>query len=193
MKTVTDRDGVVEYHPGFLNHEEAKHYFKSLTTEIEWQHDQVVMFGRHITTKRKVAWYANGYYEYVYSNNKKFAKPWTKTLLEIKHRLEHYSGEEYNACLLNYYHNGSEGMGWHSDDEVMMKKHATIASISLGAKRPFLFRHTRSLDKHSIELDDGSLLLMKGKIQEHWKHQLPIRKRIDAPRINLTFRHLFTT
>ncbi len=193
MKTILNNDGLVEYYSDFLSQSDAAYYFNTLAEEIAWQHDQLLMFGKHITTKRKVAWYANEPYEYIYSNTKKTARTWTTCLKKIKEQLELSMGESFNACLLNYYHNGGEGMGWHSDNEVMMKKHASIASISLGAQRTFLFQHKENEDKQAIELENGSLLLMKGATQDYWKHQLPIRKRIKAPRINLTFRHFVET
>lgn len=188
MNIVLDTDGLVEYDPDFLNSEESGNYFQSLTKEIDWQQDQLIIFGKHITTKRKVAWYGDQDYEYIYSNNKKTAKAWTRSLISIRNQLQTYTGEQFNACLLNYYLDGSEGMGWHSDNEAMMKQHATIASISLGATRTFLFRHKYSKEQHAIELENGSLLLMKEATQDYWKHRLPIRKRILSPRINLTFR-----
>ena len=189
MKYVLQDNGVVEYHPDFLSQHESEHYYRHLVTSIEWRQDQLIMFGKAIITKRKIAWYGDKPYEYIYSKNKKVAKPWTKALKEIKLQLERYSGEDFNACLLNYYHDGSEGMGWHSDNEKMMKKHATIASISLGANREFMFRHKHNHKQCSLELESGSLLLMKAETQDYWKHQLPIRKRIKTPRINLTFRY----
>lgn len=189
MKTILNNDGLVEYYSDFLSQSDAEYYFNTLAEEIAWQHDQLLMFGKHITTKRKVAWYANEPYEYIYSNTKKTARTWTTSLKRIKEQVELSMGESFNACLLNYYHNGDEGMGWHSDNEPMMLKHASIASISLGAQRSFMFRHKRKDTQHSIELENGSLLIMKDETQDHWKHQLPVRKRIHSARINLTFRH----
>jgi len=189
MQNIIQEDGLVEYQPNFFSAKQNVEFFAALKDHIEWQHDEIMIFGRSIITKRKVAWYGDEAYEYIYSNNKKIAKPLTTCLKQIKYQLEQQTGETFNACLLNYYHDGSEGMGWHSDDEVTMKKHATIASISLGAERTFMFRHKTSKDQHYIELENGSLLLMKGATQDYWKHQLPIRKRIKLPRINLTFRY----
>tara|TARA_R110001592_G_scaffold363375_1_gene686379 strand:+ start:21404 stop:22006 length:603 start_codon:yes stop_codon:yes gene_type:complete len=188
MKCLLEHDGLVEYYPRFLTPTESENYFKALEAEIDWQSDQLIMFGKHITTKRKVAWYGDQTYEYIYSNNTKIAKPWTRSLSIIRDQLQAYTGESFNSCLLNFYHDGSEGMGWHSDDEIMMQRHAPIASISLGAERTFIFRHKISKEQHAIELENGSLLLMKGATQDYWKHQLPIRKRVKAPRVNLTFR-----
>ena len=192
MKIVFQTDGLVEYIPHFIHSSESKKLFEQLATEISWQSDTLTIFGKNIITKRKVAWYGDDAYEYIYSNNNKIAKPWTTSLKQIKHQLEHQIGETFNSCLLNYYHDGTEGMGWHSDDEVMMKRNATIASISLGAERTFIFRHKQTKEQHAIELQNGSLLLMKGATQKFWKHQLPIRKRIKSPRINLTFRKFIT-
>lgn len=192
MSVVLESDGLVEYYPTFLNSIDAENYFQRLTKEIAWKSDVLTIFGKQIITKRKVAWYGDAPFEYIYSKNSKVALPWTKTLLSIKEHLENYTQEQFNSCLLNFYHDGNESMGWHSDDEMTMKKHAAIASISLGAERSFIFQHKISKEKHSIELENGSLLLMKDTTQDYWKHQLPIRKRIHTPRINLTFRHFKT-
>lgn len=193
MELLLNTDGLVEYHSHFLTESESERYFNQLKTEIDWKQDHLIIFGKQITTKRKVAWYGDQDYDYIYSNNKKTAKTWTASLSIIKNQIQVYTGEQFNACLLNYYHDGSEGMGWHCDNETTMKKHATIASISLGARRTFLLRHKYSKEQHAIELENGSLLLMKGATQDYWKHQLPIRKRITSPRINLTFRHFDTS
>jgi alkylated DNA repair dioxygenase AlkB len=189
MEIILAKDGLAEYYSNFLSTEETEDYFYKLKTEIDWQSDQLIIFGKVITTKRKVAWYGDEAYEYVYSKNMKVAKPWTKTLRAIKEHLERFSGEKFNSCLLNYYHDGSEGMGWHSDNEVMMKKNAAIASISLGATRKFNFRHKASNETQSVFLESGSLIMMKGEVQTYWKHKLPVSKKILTPRINLTFRY----
>ena len=189
METVLEDDGLVEYHSNFLSKAKADDYFNTFKHEIDWQADKLIIFGKHITTKRKVAWHGDEDYEYVYSKNKKVAKPWTETLKAIKEHLEVFSDEQFNSCLLNYYHDGSEGMGWHSDNEVMMKKNAAIASISLGATRKFNFRHNVSNETKSVFLESGSLIMMKGDVQTYWKHNLPVSKKVLAPRINLTFRY----
>ncbi len=146
------------------------------------------MFGKRLVTKRKVAWYGDSPFSYTYSNIAKEALPWTPALLRLKQVAQHTTGESFNSCLLNLYHNGEEGMSWHSDDEPMMKKHAPIASISLGAARKFSFKHKATKETVSIWLEHGSLLLMKEEVQSHWLHSLPKTKKVMQPRINLTFR-----
>ena len=146
------------------------------------------MFGKLITTKRKVAWVGDAGCSYTYSGVKKFPQVWTADLLHIKHKLESLTHSTFNSCLLNLYHDGDEGMGWHSDDEKELDSAAPIASVSLGGARKFAFKH--KLDKTSVSLflEDGSVLLMQPPTQEFWQHSLTKTKRAVAPRINLTFR-----
>ena len=109
-------------------------------------------------------------------------------LLFLKKLIEHKTGEQFNSCLLNLYHSGDEGMAWHSDGEKDLKKNGAIGSLSFGAERKFAFKHKESKEKIDLYLEHGSLLIMKGKTQTHWLHRLPPTKKINTPRINLTFR-----
>jgi len=183
-------DGVVNYYGSIIEHAVAKSYFNVLYNTIEWKHDEANLFGKRIITNRKVAWYGDSEYAYTYSNTTKKALMWTKELLELKAIVEKETSSSFNSCLLNLYHNGNEGMAYHSDDEKSLKKHAAIASLSLGAERPFLFQHKISKKTVSVNLENGSLLLMKGETQSHWLHRLPLSKIIKQPRINLTFRSM---
>jgi hypothetical protein len=161
---------------------------KELLDTIPWKQDEVVMFGKKIMTKRKVAWYADAGITYTYAGVKKLGLQWTDTLLEIKQKVEAITGATYNACLLNLYHEGEEGMGWHRDNEKEIIPESSIASLSFGAVRKFAFKHVITNERLDIELENGSLLDMKGAIQGHWYHALPKTTRIKQLRINLTFR-----
>ncbi len=181
-------DGIVHYHPSFLTPAEANQFFTQLFTGIEWQHDTAVMLGKLIVTKRKVAWYGEKPFSYTYSNTTKTALPWTTELLALKKIAETQSGELFNSCLLNLYHDGNEGMAWHSDAEKQLAPDGAIASVSLGAERIFKFRHKQTKETVSILLEHGSMLVMKGSTQRHWLHRLPPSVKIMKPRVNLTFR-----
>ncbi|HPI55043.1 MAG TPA: alpha-ketoglutarate-dependent dioxygenase AlkB [Chitinophagaceae bacterium] len=181
-------DGAVFYLGPIFPFDEALSLFQQLFREIPWQADEAFIYGKHFITKRKVAWYANQSFPYTYSNTTKMARPWTPLLLQLKSKVEVYSGENFNACLLNLYHSGDEGMAWHSDDEPSLSASASIASLSLGAARKFAFKHKQSQQRIDILLEPGSLLLMKPPTQTFWQHRLPPSKKIHSPRINLTFR-----
>lgn len=181
-------DGMVHYYGPVLPQATADHYLAMLLTEIEWQHDQAILFGKTVVTKRQVAWYADKPFSYRYSSVTKTALPWTHALLELKRLIEQKTGENYNACLLNLYHNGDEGIAWHSDNEKDLKKNGAIASLSLGAQRKFAFKHKQTKQTVSVILEHGSLLLMTGTTQTHWLHSLPKTKKVRRPRVNLTFR-----
>ncbi len=180
--------GLVTYAGVIFPKPQADTYFTTLLDDIAWQNDEAIMFGKRIVTKRKVAWYGDLPYEYTYSRIKKYALPWTATLVYLKKMTEEITGETYNSCLLNLYHNGSEGMAWHSDGEPDLKKNGAIASLSFGAERKFAFKHKDSGQRVDLILQHGSLLLMAGETQQHWVHRLPPTKKINTPRINLTFR-----
>ena len=184
------RDGEVHYYGPVIPHEKANFYLNELMQGIAWKNDRAVLFGKTITTNRKVAWYADEPFSYTYSKIKKTALPWTKTLLNLKDITEKESGEEYNSCLLNLYHNGSEGVSWHSDGEKDLIKNGAIGSLSFGAQRKFSFKHKRTKENVSKILEHGSLLVMRGATQTHWVHQLPTTKTIHSPRVNLTFRKI---
>ena len=117
QRNLLPKEGTVNYYGRLLNHEKSEGYYNSLLNNIEWKNDVAIIFGKRIETKRKVGWYAEKPFEYTYSNNTKLALPWTKELLELKKLVEQKTGETFNSCLLNLYHNGSEGMAWHSDGE----------------------------------------------------------------------------
>ena len=190
--SVLPKDGETIYHGPLFAPEIADSHFVNLHQEIPWQHDETVMFGKRIITARQMAWYGDQNFDYRYSGNTHTARIWTPELLVIKDAVEAASGCRYNSCLLNLYADGDQGMGWHSDDEKELTPHASIASVSFGAERRFDFRHKESREKISVHLEHGSLLVMAGKTQTNWQHQIPKTKKVTTPRINLTFRLIAT-
>ena len=187
-KNLLPKDGIVNYYGKLLTTPKANHYFDCLLNTIDWKNDQAIIYGKLIITKRKVAWYGDTDFEYTYSNITKRALPWTTELLELKSIAEEKTNEKFNSCLLNLYHNGDEGMAWHSDAEKDLKKNGVIGSLSFGAERKFAFKHKQTKEIVSLILEHGSLLVMKGTTQTNWLHRLPPAKLITKPRVNLTFR-----
>lgn len=182
------KDGTAHYYGIIMSYKEASSYFDLLMENVSWKHDEAIILGKHIITKRMAAWYGDSEYLYTYSNATKQALKWTKELLELKRLVEHITLSRFNSCLLNLYHNGSEGLGWHSDDERSIEKNTPIASLSFGAERKFSFKHKRTKQTISLVLEHGSLLVMKDTTQMNWLHSLPKSNKINQARINLTFR-----
>jgi alkylated DNA repair dioxygenase AlkB len=183
-------NGVVNYYGPIFSGEDSDRIFEGLFKEILWKNDEAFIFGKHYVTARKVAWYGDSGFHYSYSGATKFALDWTDELLKLKEIVEEKTGDDFNSCLLNLYHTGDEGMAWHSDDEKSLGRNSSIASLSFGAERPFRFKHKQTAEVILVMLDSGSLLVMKGETQTHWRHRLPKTKKVKTPRINLTFRKM---
>lgn len=185
------QDGIALYYKKAIPENQIKPIFDELLNHISWENERVVMFGKEIITKRKVAFHSDSSIAYTYASRTKIGLPWKETLITLKNIVESITNEKYNACLLNLYHNGEEAMGWHCDNEKEIVPNSSIASLSIGASRKFSFKHKVTKETISIQLENGSLLEMKGAIQQHWWHALPKSKKINESRINLTFRQMY--
>jgi alkylated DNA repair dioxygenase AlkB len=186
-------EGTVHYYGSIMTQQMANEFYDALMRTIQWKNDEAIIYGKRIITKRKVAWYADQPFSYTYSKITKTAEPWLPILNELKIIVEKESGETYNSCLLNLYHDGNEGMAWHSDAEKDLKQNGAIGSLSFGAERKFSFKHKKTHEIVSKILQHGSLLVMKDSTQSNWLHRLPPTKITCIPRINLTFRTIVRT
>ena len=190
LQNLLPEHGAVYYYPEFCDEVSSAHLVKVLQQSLVWESDQLIMFGKRITTRRKVAWVGDLNCSYTYSGVQKNPQAWTPELIQIKTRFEKMTQTEFNSCLLNLYHDGNDGMGWHSDDEKELDGHAPIASLSLGAKRKFAFRNKENKSTFSVFLENGSALIMHAPTQDYWQHSLLKTKTVHEPRINLTFRRI---
>lgn len=188
-------DGVVEDLGLILTEQQSTQYLNYFLKHLSWQQDEVFLFGRHYQTARQVAWYGDEHYQYYYSGKLKQAQVWQPALWRLKQHIETLVDCKFNSCLANLYHNGTQAVGWHSDDEPALisntGQETVIASLSLGATRKFSLKHKHTAEKIDLLLQTGQLIVMRGKTQIYWKHALMKSTRISAPRINLTFRYFF--
>ncbi|UZO79416.1 alpha-ketoglutarate-dependent dioxygenase AlkB [Aquimarina sp. ERC-38] len=182
-------DADVTYYPNFILPEVALQQFTTLKEETPWQQDAIKVFGKTYLQPRLTALYANNNKPYSYSSLTMQPLAFTPTLLTIKNQVEQIIPVGFTTCLLNLYRDGNDSNGWHADNEKELGEHPIIASVSLGASRLFHLKHRYQKDqKAKINLESGSLLLMKGLTQKYWLHQIPKTKKEVGPRINLTFR-----
>ncbi|MGH1481596.1 MAG: alpha-ketoglutarate-dependent dioxygenase AlkB family protein [Geminicoccales bacterium] len=166
----------------------ADQAFADLLETIDWRQETAALFGRKIPLPRLTAWYGDG--GYAYSGIRHEPAPMTPALLALKSEAEALSGQGFNSVLINLYRDGRDSMGWHSDDEPVLGDEPIIASLSLGATRRFQLKHRHADERVSLDLAHGSCLVMQGRCQACWRHQLPKTKKQVLPRINLTFRRL---
>lgn len=183
-------DGVLYQLPGFLSADEASVLLTNLTHSLAWRQHCLWLFGRERMTPRLCAWYGDADARYAYSGQALEPLPWTALLAGLRQRIETALAWRFNSVLANLYRDGTDSMGWHSDDEASLGSEPVIASLSLGATRRFVLKHRRRADLKMIDipLASGSLLVMAGPMQSHWRHAVPKTRVAVGKRINLTFR-----
>lgn len=180
---------LMEYLPNTFSRQESADLMQKLKATIRWKQETIQMYGKLLNTPRLTAWYGENSKTYAFSGKKYDPDPWTPELLFIKHRVEQAAGIVFNSVLLNDYRNGSDSVAWHADDEPELGINPVIASVSFGQARRFDVRHKQDhKQKYSVELENGSLLIMKGDLQHNWEHQVPKSTKALNERINLTFR-----
>jgi alkylated DNA repair dioxygenase AlkB len=180
---------VLDYRAGFFAEEESIQILQQLIKGTPWQQRVVKVYDKDVKTPRLTAWYGDPeVYDYT-SLGETVPLPWTTDLLMIKSRVEKVTGVLFNSVLLNYYRNGNDSVAWHSDNEKALGTHPVIASVTFGQVRSFDIRHKKDHSKKfSIKLESGSLLIMKGDLQQHWDHRIAKSKMPMKERLNLTFR-----
>ena len=183
-------DGWLIFEPEFLSHNEADLLFKILHTSLPWAQGKVTIFGKTHPTPRLESLHVVNGKSYHYSGNTLISHPFTPELDELKKKIETVSGESFNCVLANLYRDGKDSNGWHADNERELGSNPIIASISLGAERRFDLKHSRTGRLKQLILPHGSLLVMGGSMQHHWKHCIAKSKKVLDSRINLTFRTL---
>jgi len=182
-------DAEVFLYPTLLSYHEADQLFDTLKKNIIWEKQKIKLYGEVHDVPRLTAWYGDPNKSYIYSGIKLNTNPWNAVLLKIREKIEKISKIKFNSVLLNLYRSGSDSVSWHSDDEPELGRNPVIGSLSLGETRQFQMKHKFNRDlKQKILLQHGSFLLMRGKTQHHWLHQIPKRKNLKGERINLTFR-----
>lgn len=180
----------LEWWPEFLAAAERP-AAEALAAELPLRADTFTLFGRSVAVPRLVAYHGDPGCAYRYSGQTYPAQAWTPGLLRLRALLERRSGLRYTGVLANYYRDGRDSVGWHADDERELgpaPDDVAIASLSLGASRRFVLRHRASGERRELALGDGSLLVMRGTTQSHWRHALPKTRAAVGPRLNLSFR-----
>ena len=177
--------GCVDYYPGWVD--DADRLLGVLEDQIAWEQHLLTLYGRTTPTPRLTAWMGDGAYRYSGIVNE--PGPWPEVLANLRKRLRQELDVDFNSCLANFYRDGTDSIGYHSDNESELGPRPTIASVSLGDRRRFVLRHRRTHARWSWDLGKGDLLVMRDESQSDYAHAVPKTSRQVGPRMNLTFRH----
>lgn len=187
-EVVKIHNGEYVYVHSFFDSFEADNYLYKLNSEIDWEQEEMIMYGKSVKLPRLTAWYGDNDKPYSFSGITLNPKLWTTNLIEIKRKIEGKCNVDFNSVLLNLYRNGKDSISWHTDAEIELGRNPVIASVNFGATRKFQLRHIQTKQKIEIELSHGSLLIMQGELQHFWQHQVPKTSSPVSERINLTYR-----
>lgn len=192
MDTVVKHDGKLCFYPDFLTTEEANNWFNELQNNLDWAEESINMFGKSILVPRLVCWYGDKTAIYRYSGVKHIPLPWTRSLSELKSKIEALTQRKFNSVLGNLYRNENDSMGWHSDNEKELGNDPFIVSLSLGEERIFKLKNKNTKQQLKITLPSGSLVIMSAQFQHNWQHCIPKSTAPKKSRINLTFRYVYS-
>ena len=183
-----DKDGKIIFMNNFLDKKLASELFYNLIKETPWEQGVYNMFGKEVKTPRLLWAMRDKEFNIKESYSITGSSIWNKEIEKIKVKIEKIIDKNIKYAQINYYRNGNDYIGWHTDSEVM--KNDLIASISIGATRKFQFQSKNNQNtKFEIELTNGSLIIFdENAAKKNWKHRIPKQSKIKEGRINITFR-----
>ena len=187
---VSHNDLKIRIEENFFNPIDSDEFLTKLISKLSWESMVIKMFGKDKTIPRLQCWIGDEGCNYKYSGKKLNRQNWTKDLTMIRKKIRKELKIDFNSVLVNYYRDGKDSMGWHSDDEKELGPSPTIASISFGSERDLVFRNKINRETLSIPQAHGCLILIDGKTQKNWQHSIKKTRKVIGPRINLTFRNI---
>lgn len=193
MKNLAPIDGELCYIESFIPPSDTGPLFQQLVRTLAWNEEKIAIVGKKLKVPRLMCWYGDPEAIYTYSGATHIPLPWIPVLTQLQVNIEHYLHKTFNSVLGNLYRDGQDSMGWHADNEKELGRNPTIASLSLGEERLFKIRHRKTKETVDLHLKSGSLLIMSGELQHHWRHCIPKTRVNTEPRINLTFRKILIT
>lgn len=185
-----DPSGKIEIYTQF--NEGCSFDMDEILNSLSLQQESILLFGKTVLQPRLSRFYADPGVSYVYSRQKFVGEKWTTELHELNQRIQDMTSNQFNSALVNYYRDGNDSMGLHADNEPELGANPTIASMNYGASRKMVFRKNGTKEKFETVLNHGDLLIMSGALQHNWKHEIPKQRKVEMPRLNITFRNILT-
>ena len=187
---VAHNDLKIRIEEDFFNSVDSNKLLKKFISKLPWESMIIKMFGKDTKIPRLQCWVGDEGCEYRYSGKQLNRQIWSQDLIMIRKKIYKELKIDFNSVLANYYRDGKDSMGWHSDDEKELGPNPTIASISFGSERDLVFRNKISKETLAIPQTNGCLILIDGKTQKNWQHSIKKTQKVIGPRINLTFRNI---
>ena len=187
---VAHNDLKIRIEEDFFNSADSNKLLKKFISKLPWESMIIKMFGKDTKIPRLQCWIGDEGCEYKYSGKQLNRQIWSPDLMMIRKKIYEKLKIDFNSVLANYYRDGKDSMGWHSDDEKELGPDPTIASISFGSERDLVFRNKITKETIAIPQTNGCLILIDGKTQKNWQHSIKKTQKVIGPRINLTFRNI---
>jgi len=187
---VAHNDLKIRIEEDFFNSADSNKLLKKFISELPWESMIIKMFGKDTKIPRLQCWIGDKGCEYRYSGKQLNRQIWSQDLIMIRKKIYKELKIDFNSVLANYYRDGKDSMGWHSDDEKELGPNPTIASISFGGERDLVFRNKITKETLAIPQTNGCLILIDGETQRNWQHSIKKTRKVIGPRINLTFRNI---
>ena len=191
MDQFIENDGKLYLAQDYLPNTQANALHLALLEQLDWRDESIRIYGKLILSPRRVCWYGDSNTIYTYSGIHHVPQSWPNVLLRLRKQLERRTNHPFNAVLANLYRDNNDSMGWHADNEKELGPTPVIASLSVGESRTFKIRHNKTKETVSIEMSNGSLILMCGDLQKNWQHSVPKCRQAKSSRINLSFRFVY--
>jgi alkylated DNA repair dioxygenase AlkB len=175
---------------GFLSPGDGASLMGICLKAMTWHQNKFSVGGQEIELPRLEAIASRSPLTYRYSGQVTLkAEVLPFALHRLMDRIETHCGSRFEFVVGNHYRDGSQHIGWHSDDEPSMGPDPVIASVSLGGSRKFQLRRKEAGSKiHDFWLEHGDLLVMLSGCQKDWIHRVPRTTSQVPERLNLTFR-----
>ena len=187
---VAHNDLKIRIEEDFFNSVDSNKLLKKFISKLPWESMIIKMFGKDTQIPRLQCWIGDEGCEYKYSGKQLNRQIWSQDLIMIRKKIYEELKIDFNSVLANYYRDGKDSMGWHSDNEKELGPDPTIASISFGSERNLVFRNKITKETLAIPQTNGCLILIDGETQKNWQHSIKKTQKVIGPRINLTFRNI---
>jgi alkylated DNA repair dioxygenase AlkB len=172
-RTALDATSWVDLVPGWMTG--AERLFDRLATAVPWSQHYRTLFEQRFLEPRLTAEYRS------------LDRVPHDMLTTAAAALSNYYSVEYDSLWLNLYRNGSDSTGWHRDRFSCRRPECIVPVLTLGATRRFQLKPRAGGASLSFSPHSGDLIVMGGRCQQDWVHQVPKLPEVLEPRISVNF------